>query len=130
MSQNILFDTHTFIWWADEPAKLSSNALAALEDEDNVLYLSDVSIWEIQIKSQLGKLELKIPLDELIKRQQTDNNIENLHIRTEHIFRLTSFPFHHKDPFDRLLLSQALCQDLELASSDIAFDAYGIDRLW
>ncbi len=130
MSQNILFDTHTFIWWADEPAKLSSIALAALENEANVLYLSDVSIWEIQIKSQLGKLELKIPLDELINTQKTDNNIEILHIKTEHIIRLSSFPFHHKDPFNRLLLSQAVCQDLELASSDTGFDAYGIDRLW
>ena len=130
MSKGILFDTHTFIWWANEPEKLSSNAHAALENEDNVLYLSDVSIWEMQIKAQLGKLDLKIPLNELIESQQLNNNVEILPIKTEHILRLSSFPFHHKDPFDRLLLSQAVCEGLLLASVDSVFDSYGITRLW
>ncbi|MCC7307633.1 MAG: type II toxin-antitoxin system VapC family toxin [Acidobacteria bacterium] len=130
MSQNILFDTHTFIWWADEPSKLSLSALSALENEDSVLFLSDASVWEMQIKSQLGKLDLKLPLSELIESQKISNDVEILPIDTEHILRLSSFPFHHKDPFDRLLLSQAVSENLSLVSVDEIFDAYGIDRLW
>lgn len=67
MNLDLLFDTHSFIWWADEPANLSRAALAALEDEKNRLFLSDVSIWEIQIKVQLGKMKLKLPLEDLIE---------------------------------------------------------------
>lgn len=70
MNSDLLFDTHSFIWWADEPTKLSPDALAALEDENNRLFLSDVSIWEMQIKVQLGKMKLKLPLPDLIESQR------------------------------------------------------------
>lgn len=83
---DLLFDTHSFIWWADEPSKLTATALTALEDENNRLFLSDVSIWEMQIKVQLGKMKLKLPLQDLINSQQRKNEMEILHITTEHIF--------------------------------------------
>ena len=73
MNLDLLFDTHSFIWWADEPMKLSRAALAALEDENNRLFVSDASIWEMQIKVQLGKMKLKLPLEDLIESQQRDN---------------------------------------------------------
>ena len=76
MNLALLFDMHSFIWWADEPAKLSRTALAALEDESNQLILSDVSIWEIQIKAQLGKIKLKLPLNELIESQSDSNDMK------------------------------------------------------
>jgi PIN domain nuclease of toxin-antitoxin system len=70
MNLDLLFDTHSFIWWADEPSKLSRAALAALEDENNRLFVSDVSLWEMQIKVQLGKMKLTLPLEDLIESQR------------------------------------------------------------
>ncbi len=105
MNLDLLFDTHSFIRWADEPSKLSRATLAALEDENNRLFVSDVSLWEMQIKVQLGKMKLKMPLEDLIESQQRDNEVKILQISTEHIFMLNNLPFHHKDPFDRLLIA-------------------------
>lgn len=88
MSLKLLFDTHSFIWWADEPAKLSSTALRALEDENNRLFLSDVSVWEMQRKKQLGKMTLQLPLRDLIESQRLINDVHRLGITTEHILEL------------------------------------------
>ncbi len=109
---DLLFDMHSFIWWADEPDKLSQTALEALEDENNRLFLSDVSIWEMQIKIQIGKMKLKLPLRDLVDSQQQNNEIEILPIATAHILALDNLPFHHKDPFDRLLIAQSIIEDL------------------
>lgn len=130
MNSDLLFDTHSFIWWADEPAKLSPAALAALEDEDNRLYLSDASIWEMQIKFQLGKIKLKLTLPDLIESQKRDNDVEILHITTEHILALGKLPFHHKDPFDRLLIAQSIVEDLTIVTLDSEFSAYPAKLLW
>ena len=130
MNSDLLFDTHSFIWWADEPAKLSPAALAALEDEDNRLYLSDASIWEMQIKVQLGKIILKLPLPDLIESQKRDNDVEILHITTEHILALDKLPFHHKDPFDRLLIAQSIVEGLTIVTLDSEFSAYPAKLLW
>ncbi len=130
MNLDLLFDTHSFIWWADEPMKLSRAALAALEDEDNRLFVSDVSIWEMQIKVQLGKMKLKLPLEDLIESQQRDNEVKILPIKTEHILALDGFPFHHKDPFDRLLIAQSKVENLMLVTLDSDFPPYGAKLLW
>ena len=127
---NLLFDTHVFIWWADEPAKLSSAAIAVLEDEDNRLFLSDASIWEMQIKVQLGKIKLKLSLPDLIESQKRDNNVEILHITTEHILALDKLPFHHKDPFDRLIIAQSIVDDFTIVTLDSEFPAYPAKLLW
>ncbi len=127
MRLDLLFDTHSFIWWADEPLKLSR---AALEDEDNRLFISDVSIWEIQIKVQLGKMKLKLPLEDLIESQQRDNEVKILPIKTEHILALDGFPFHHKDPFDRLLIAQSKVENLTIVTLDQEFPPYGVKLLW
>ncbi|MBK9215759.1 MAG: type II toxin-antitoxin system VapC family toxin [Chloracidobacterium sp.] len=103
----ILLDTHCLLWWDDQTTKLSKTALSALEDENNTLYISDASIWELQIKSQLGKIGLRTTIEELITDQTRDNGARILHIDTDHILGLQKLPFHHKDPFDRLLASQA-----------------------
>ncbi|MEQ1646481.1 MAG: type II toxin-antitoxin system VapC family toxin [Pyrinomonadaceae bacterium] len=129
MKRNLLFDTHTFIWWADEPERLSANALAALKSDEARLFLSDVSVWEIQIKAQLGKIGLKLPLRELIA-SQTGNGVEMLRIATDHILALESLPFHHKDPFDRLLIAQSKIEDLTVVTIDPEFEKYETDVLW
>ena len=91
MNLDLLFDTHSFIWWADEPHKLSRAALAALEDEDNRLFVSDASIWEMQIKVQLGKMKLKLPLKDLIESQQQNNQVEIIQITTGTHFSVRRF---------------------------------------
>ena len=126
----MLFDTDSFIWWADEPTKLSLTALTTLEDGSNRLFLSDVSIWEIQIKVQLGKIKLKLPLENLVESQQRDNKVKILPIRTDHILALDKLPFHHKDPFDQLLIGQSLVERFTIVTLDPEFPAYGAKLLW
>lgn len=127
---NLLLDTHCILWWDDRISKLSQTVLTALENENNSLYISDVSIWEIQIKSQLRKIELRTSVATLIEDQIRDNGVRILHIATEHILGLQNFPFHHKDPFDRLLAAQASLEALTIVSVDDVFDRYGVGRMW
>ena len=130
MKIDLLFDTHSFIWWADEPMKLSQAALAALENEDNRLFVSDVSVWELQIKAQLGKFKLKLPLEYLIESQQRNNEVEILPIATQHILALKNLPLHHKDPFDRLLIAQSIVEGFSIVTADSEFPAYPAKLLW
>lgn len=99
----LLLDTHIFIWWADHPEKLSATALAALEDESNELLLSVASVWEMQIKIQLGRLTLSLPLREVLKTQQETNDLTISPVTLTHVLALGALPIHHKDPFDHLL---------------------------
>ena len=125
----LLLDTHIFIWWADQPEKLSPAALSALEDEANELLLSVASVWEMQIKIQLGKLKLSLPLKDLIKNQQETNDITVSPVALTHVLALDALPFHHKDPFDRLLIAQSIEEDLTLVTADSQFSAYSINLL-
>ncbi len=126
---NLLLDTHVFIWWADQPEKLSQATLSALEDETNVLILSVVSVWEMQIKIQLGKLKLNLPLKELVESQQEANDLQLLSMELAHALALDSLPLHHKDPFDRLLIAQSIEEDATLVSADSEFSAYPVKLL-
>jgi PIN domain nuclease of toxin-antitoxin system len=125
----LLLDTHTFIWWDSEPSKLSGRALSSLIDQDNIRLLSVISLWEIQIKHQLGKLTLNKGLREIIAIQKK-NYIEILLITVEHILALDSLPIHHKDPFDRLLIAQANIEDAVLISCDSVFRNYSVNLDW
>jgi PIN domain nuclease of toxin-antitoxin system len=120
----LLLDTHTFIWWDSQPDKLSQKALALCQEPTNTLLLSVASIWEMQIKLQLGKLKLNLPLVEVIESQQKTNNVEILPISLIHVLALESLPNHHKDPFDRLLIAQACVEDAFLVSCDPIFAQY------
>ena len=126
----LLLDTHTFIWWDSSPQKLSPKALAFCQNPENTLLLSMVSIWEIQIKLQLGNLNLNLPLPELIESQQQTNNIELLPINLTHVLTLDSLPNHHKDPFDRLLISQAIVESAVLVSGDSILANYPVKIEW
>lgn len=126
----LLLDTHTFIWWDSQRARLSPDALILCQDKSNDLFLSMASIWEMQIKVQLGKLKFSLPLGDVIKDQQKANNIRLLPIELGHILQLEKLPLHHKDPFDRLLIAQAQVEDMTVISNDIWFMNYDIKLKW
>ena len=124
-----LLDTHTFIWIDNEPSRLSATALSILDDESNIIFLSLASVWEIQIKLQLGKLSLRAHLSEVIREQQA-HYIEILPITLPHILVLEHLPAHHRDPFDRLLIAQAQVEDIALLTHDAVFAKYPIRVIW
>ncbi len=126
----LLLDTHTFIWWDSEPARLSSLALALCQDSENTLLVSVVSTWEMQIKAQLGKLRLELPLAELIENQKRINSLEILHIELEHVLALDHLPPVHKDPFDRLLVAQARVEGASLVTNDLVMANYPVRVIW
>ncbi len=126
----VLLDTHAFPWWDSDPARLSSRVLALCQDPGNTLVLSVASVWEMQIKRQLGKLKLTLPLADIITGQQQTNGLEVLSVTLPHALALDDLPAHHKDPFDRLLIAQAKSEDIALASNDSVFTQYPIRLLW
>jgi PIN domain nuclease of toxin-antitoxin system len=126
----LLLDTHTFLWLASNPEKLSQTGLAACEDLTNELYLSVVSAWEIQIKRQVNRLQLGVPLDQMIQGQRAANGLRILPVKLQHIYILDELPLHHNDPFDRLLIAQAKAEHAWLVSGDSRFQPYPVDVLW
>ena len=127
---NLLLDTHTFLWFTAGDSNLSQTARTAIEDENNNLYLSVAIIWEIAIKVSVEKLELSEPFEVLIPDMLAENEIELLDISINHAALITTMPFHHRDPFDRLIAAQAKTEQLTLVSADTIFDTYGVNRLW
>src|SRR4051812_22076587 len=125
----LLLDTHIFIWWADQPEKLPSVALSALEDEANELLLSVASVWEMQIKSQLGKLKMSLPLKDILKKQQETNDLVISPITLTHVLALDGLSFHHKDLFDRLLIAQSIEEELTIVTADSQFSPYSVKLL-
>jgi PIN domain nuclease of toxin-antitoxin system len=126
----LLLDTHTFLWWVDEARELSRRARAAVGDPDNECVLSLVSCWEMAIKVSTGKLKLPAALDRFIPEQLTANGFRQLEIGFRHVARVATLAFHHRDPFDRLLVAQALEEGLTVVSADPVFRKYGVTRLW
>jgi PIN domain nuclease of toxin-antitoxin system len=127
---NVLLDTHTLIWFSISPNRLSERIINLLSDADNNLFLSIASVWEMQIKLQLGKLNFDLPLPELIETQKQTNGLQILPIELSHIYTLDGLPNHHRDPFDRILVAQAIFEKIPLLSIDAIFDAYPINRIW
>jgi len=126
----LLLDTHTFIWWDSESSQIPETTLDILKNPDTELLLSLVSVWEIQIKAHLGKLELQEPLLEIVQRQESQNEIVILPITLDHIIELEQLPWHHKDPFDRLLIAQSRIETAVLVSKDPAFESYDCQIFW
>lgn len=127
---NLLLDTHIFIWWDDDVKKLSPSVMSALTDPKNIIYLSTVSIWEMQIKTQLGKLKFSLPLKEKVSEQMSKNNLNLLNIYDHHIYELEKLPHHHRDPFDRLLIAQARIEKMTLITHDANIQKYSVKTLW
>ncbi len=126
----LLLDTHTFIWFDASPDQLSADAQDILHDPNNDLLLSIVSVWEVQIKAQLGRLDLRGDLAGIIREQQQINGIELLPITLPHVLALSELPPHHGDPFDRLLISQARVEDVILVTKDENISRYRVNVLW
>lgn len=127
---NILLDTHTFLWFVNDDSLLSEPAKRLIEDDASQPFLSAASLWEIAIKMSLGKLTLKQPYEIFIPEQLALNGIGILNIAITHTAAIAALPFHHRDPFDRLLIAQAKTENMPVVSADAAFDAYGIKRIW
>lgn len=129
---NLLLDTHTFLWVAGRQqfALLPQATKEVLEDGANTLWLSLASVWELAIKVSTGKLQLKEPVTDLIQFQQNHSGIRLLPISLAHLALIETLPFHHKDPFDRLLIAQAQAENMRIVSVDTAFDLYSVSRLW
>lgn len=127
---NILLDTHTFLWFVDDNPRLSQSARVLIESVDSQPFLSVASLWEIAIKISLGKLTLKQPYETFIPQQLALNGVGILNIAMEHTAAITNLPFHHRDPFDRLIAVQAKLDKMNLLSADPIFDAYGVKRVW
>ena len=126
----ILLDTHAFIWFVESNAKLSATAKALIENPNTEVKLSIASVWEMAIKVSTGKLSFTQPLDQFVPRQMAINRIELLTLEMAHTFAIIGLPFHHRDPFDRILLTQSLVENMPLVSNDMAFDQYGAKRIW
>ncbi|MES2765614.1 MAG: type II toxin-antitoxin system VapC family toxin [Bacteroidota bacterium] len=125
----LLLDTQVLIWIFGQQEKLSAQAVEFIQDKNNELFVSIVSLWEIAIKIKLGKLNLPVELSQFIA-DVTANDIEILNIETSHLLHLTSLPLHHRDPFDRLIISQGMVEKLRFISSDKAFVLYPITNAW
>jgi PIN domain nuclease of toxin-antitoxin system len=126
----LLLDTHVFIWWFNEPEKLSKKVLAACEDNKNELTLSVASIWEMQIKMQLGKLRLTHSIKDLISIHRATYDLQILPIFLNHVLELDNLPVHHRDPFDRILIAQANAENQVIVTKDQIFEEYPVQLLW
>lgn len=125
-----LSDTHALLWIVDRNSQLSNTAQEIYLDEDNEILISIVSIWEMAIKISLKRLIIPGNLPEFVKEHVIGNNIQILNISLSHIYRLETLQYHHRDPFDRLLISQAIEENIPIISSDNRFDQYGVNRIW
>lgn len=126
----LLLDTHALIWAAENDSRLSDLAREAAKDPANEVFYSAASIWEMAIKIRLGKLKLAWPLDDSFQALLEKNGFEFLAVEFDHAAKVAGLPLHHGDPFDRLLIAQALVEGLRPVSNDTALDAYDVKRLW
>ena len=119
---NLLLDTHALLWWLDDDPSLAPTARAAIADGGNIVFVSAATVWEIRIKQALGKLTLPDRFGEVLKEQP----FLELDITTPHAHCVATLPPHHRDPFDRMLVAQALVENLTLVSRDATIPRYPI----
>ena len=127
---NLLLDTHAFLWFIAGSGELSATARELIEDAANRPFLSAASLWEMAIKLSLGKLRLALPFEEILPQQMLLNGVQYLPIEMEHLVPVVGMAFHHRDPFDRLLIAQAMVEQMPIVSGDPAFDPYPVQKLW
>jgi PIN domain nuclease of toxin-antitoxin system len=126
----VLLDTHTFLWYVEKNKSLSKKALEIITDSQENVCLSIISIWEIAIKHSIGKLTLHVPLNDFITDEIENTVITLLPINSIHCLNVAVLPFHHRDPFDRMIIAQALTENIPLISNEKLFDSYNIKRIW
>ena len=122
----VIVDTHAFLWFITANPKLSETAKSIIQNPENIRFISNATYWEIAIKSSLNKLFLHKPFETLFAVK----GFHVLKINPQHLIRLHSLKFFHKDPFDRLIISQALTENMAIISKDSEFKQYGVDLIW
>ena len=127
---DVLLDTHAMLWFLWDDSRLSGPAKSLIEDANNRKLVSIASCWEIAIKVGLGKLDLGESSRSFLPREIARNNFELLSINLDHTTMVEGLVAHHRDPFDRLLIAQAMIEGLSVVSADAVFDEYGVSRLW
>jgi PIN domain nuclease of toxin-antitoxin system len=126
----VLLDTHVFLWWINDDPRLSGRAREVISDGGNDLLFSAASGWEIAIKAGLGKLKVSGDLGAYLTGQLSENSVQVLPVYLSHTLRVADLPHHHRDPFDRLLVAQALVEKLPLMSADPEISRYPVETVW
>ncbi len=125
----LLLDTHAFIWFVEDDENLPERVQLQIEDIENDIFVSIVSLWEIAIKTSLGKLEISIDIPTMIEKIE-QNGFSILPVFPEHTIFVSTLPFHHRDPFDRMLIAQTITEKIKIISKDGAFSDYDVDIIW
>ena len=125
-----LLDAHALIWSQDDPVRLGAAPVTVMSDPANVLAVSIATIWEIGIKTAIGKLRLSKPFRDWLDTAVSDLGLVIMGMTVDHVERQAGLPLHHRDPFDRILAAQSLVASLPLVSSDSIFDTYSVNRVW
>ncbi len=125
-----LLDTHTLLWLIDNDPRVSATVISLYLNTNNQRYFSTASIWEIVIKVSIGKLKIKDTLERFVDEHIWRNAIDILPIKTTHLYQIPNLQHHHRDPIDRLLISQCLDEKMPILSADTIFDQYGVRRIW
>lgn len=125
-----LLDTHVFLWLASGDDRLPAACIELFEEPKNDFLLSNASVWEMAIKQSLSRLKLGRPLSGIVELATRDQSIGLLGIELAHVTHVATLPWHHRDPFDRLLVAQALIEGLPVLSDRTVFDEYGVLRIW
>jgi PIN domain nuclease of toxin-antitoxin system len=125
-----LLDTHAFLWFVFDDPRLSQRAADLIEDQDVVKLLSVASLWEVAVKTQLGKLALGLDLETFFRRHVEERLVDLVGVQLPHLVAYGNLPLHHRDPFDRLLISQAEVLDVPIVTADARFAPYGVETVW
>ncbi|RJR21239.1 MAG: type II toxin-antitoxin system VapC family toxin [Desulfobacteraceae bacterium] len=126
----IILDTHCWLWWIAEPERLRDSARLVIADRNNEIYLSAASSWEIAIKYSLGKLALPEPPEDFVPKRLARDAVFPLPVQHVHVLHVSTLPQYHKDPFDRLIISQSLIEHIPIMTVDRQFESYDVKILW
>lgn len=127
---NLLLDTHALVWFALDDPKLGSVAKSLIVDPANSKSISPASYWELAIKISLGKYQLSAPFDQFMDAAIQENGFRVVPLEVKHANQLVALPFHHRDPFDRMIIAQAIVEGMSIVSNDPVIDAYPVKRFW
>ena len=126
----LLLDTHTLLWWLDGDRRLSRRARTAIGDEENAVFVSAASAWELATKARLGKLPGAMDVATDVAGCLARQGFLELPISVLHAQRAGGLRIDHRDPFDRMLIAQAQMEDLPIVTNEVLFDGFGIERVW
>ena len=125
-----LLDTHTFLWFLTDDKRLSSRAKGIIEDINNVIFLSSASVWELSIKSSIGKIKFFVSLEEIINTAMNVYDFKHLPITIQYSLEVAKLPLYHRDPFDRVLIAQARVENMVLITCDSYMKQYDVNVIW